>query len=170
MIKNKVKFQLLLFISIATISCGCLVPEKTKSADADSTQVSNKEVDNSLAIQLGEDNFGMKNYIMAYLKKGRKRWMIDSATANKLHKEHLENFKRLADEGKVINIGTFQENTDYKGIYIFNVKTIEEAQTISGTDPAIRAESLALEFHSWYGSAALLKVPEIHAKLVKKVE
>jgi hypothetical protein len=60
------------------------------------------------------------------------------------------------------------DNTELRGIYVFNVKSIEEAQKLCETDPAIKAGSLEMELHPWYGSAALLKVTEIHAKLAKK--
>jgi uncharacterized protein len=64
--------------------------------------------------------------------------------------------------------GPFEDNTDLRGIYIFDVKTIEEAQQLCATDPAIKAESLTMELHPWYSSAALMKVNEIHKKITKK--
>lgn len=161
--------QVFLFAAIASISYGCLVPEKDKMSLKDSINVSKENgVDNDLATQLGADEYGMKMYVMAFLKKGRKRWMIDSATANKLQKEHMDNIKRLAEEGKLVVAGPFEDNTDLRGIYIFDVKTIEEAQQLCATDPAIKAESLTMELHPWYGSAALMKVNEIHKKITKK--
>jgi uncharacterized protein len=161
--------QLFLFAAIASISYSCLVPEKDKMSLKDSINVSKENgVDNDLATQLGADEYGMKMYVMAFLKKGRKRWMIDSATANKLQKEHMDNIKRLAEEGKLVVAGPFEDNTDLRGIYIFDVKTIEEAQQLCATDPAIKAESLTMELHPWYGSAALMKVNEIHKKITKK--
>jgi uncharacterized protein len=170
MIKNKLKFQLILFIAIASISYSCLVPEKSKTGNVDSTAINiGPSIDSVLAKQLGADDYGMKMYVMAFLKRGRKRWMIDSVTANKLQKAHLENITRLAEEGKLVVAGPFLENTDLRGIYIFDVKTVAEAQQLCSTDPAIQAESLTMELHPWYGSAALLKVTEIHKKIAKKL-
>ena len=54
-----------------------------------------------------------------------------------------------------------------RGIYIFNVETIEEAKKLTETDPAIKAGSLIMELHEWYGSAGLMAVPEIHEKVQK---
>jgi uncharacterized protein YciI len=167
---KKTKIQLLAFICIATISYSCLVPEKSKTANADSLNIVNEGpiIDSVLAKQLEADDYGMKQYVMALLKKGRKRWMIDSATANRLQKAHMENIGRLADEGKLIVAGPFSDDTDLKGIYIFDVKTIAEAQQLCSTDPAIQAESLTMELHPWYGSAALMKTVEIHKQIAKK--
>jgi uncharacterized protein len=169
MTKNKFKFQLILFISIASISYGCLVPEKSKTANVDSTDINiGPSIDSVLVKQLGADDYGMKMYVMAFLKKGRKRWMIDSVTANKLQKAHMENIGRLVDEGKLVVAGPFTDNTDMRGIYIFDVRTVAEAQQLCSTDPAIQAESLTMELHPWYGSAALMKTVEIHKKIAKK--
>lgn len=166
---KKLKFQLFLFVSIASISYSCLVPEKSKTANADSTDISIKpSIDSMLANQLGADDYGMKMYVMAFLKKGRKRWMIDSVTASKLQKGHMENIGRLANEGKLVVAGPFADETDLRGIYIFDVKTIEEAKKLCDTDPAIMAESLAMELHPWYGTAALMKTVEVHKTIAKK--
>ena len=166
---KKFGFQLFSFIIIAFISYSCLVPEKGKTSDTDSTNVNSiSSIDSVLAKQLGADKNGMKMYVMAFLRKGRKRWMIDSATANRLQKAHIETIARLADEGKLVLAGPFEDNTDLRGIYLFNVKTVAEAQQLCNSDPAIQAESLAMELHPWYGSAALMKVSEIHKKITTK--
>ena len=63
--------------------------------------------------------------------------------------------------------GPFLDNGDLRGIYIFDVKTIEEAKELTETDPAIQAGSLVLELKPWYGSAGLMQVNEIHKKIQK---
>jgi hypothetical protein len=55
-----------------------------------------------------------------------------------------------------------------RGIYIFDVETIEEARRLTNTDPAIQAGSLVMELRLWYGSAALLEVNKVHKTLEKK--
>jgi hypothetical protein len=55
-----------------------------------------------------------------------------------------------------------------RGIYIFDVRTLEEAQALTATDPAIQAGRLEMELHPWYGSAALLKINEWHERLAKE--
>ncbi len=115
---------------------------------------------------LGADDYGMKQYVMAFLKTGPNR-DHDSATAAQLQRAHLDNIFRLADEGKLVLAGPFLDKGDIRGIYVFNVKTIEEAAALTATDPAIQAGRLVMELHPWYGSAALLKVPEI-SKMISK--
>ena len=104
---------------------------------------------------------------MAFLKAGPNRNQ-DSATAAGLQRAHLANIQRMAREGKLVVAGPFEDDTDLKGIYIFNVASVAEAKTLTASDPAIKAGRLVVELHPWYGSAALQKVTEIHARIQAK--
>ena len=125
------------------------------------------EFDSLLAKKLGADEYGMKPYVMAFLKRGPNR-PTDSVERAKLQIAHLKNIGRLAYEGKLIVAGPFLDDQDIRGIYIFNVSTIDEAKALTETDPAIKAGSLIMELHPWYGSASLIESVEIHKKLQKK--
>lgn len=150
--------------SILSVS-SCLPPKKEKVAQADTLKT---EIDSALVVELGADDYGMKNYVMALLKKGPKRWKMDSTTVSTLMKGHMDNIGRLANEGKLVLAGPYTDETDLKGIYVFDVKTIEEAQKLCETDPAIVAGALAIELHPWYGSAALMQTNAIHKKIARK--
>ena len=130
-------------------------------------QTKNPTYDASLAKKLGADEYGMKRYVMAFLKEGPNR-IKDSLKNAELQKAHLKNIIRLAYEGKLLIAGPFLDDQDVRGIFIFNVETIEEARALTATDPAIRAGSLVMELRPWYGSAALMEVSSIHKKLEKK--
>lgn len=123
--------------------------------------------DSLKAAQYGADEYGMKKYVMAYLKRGPNRDQ-DSASAVELQKAHLQNITRMAKEGKLVVAGPFLDDQDVRGIYIFDVETIEEAKTLTETDPAIKAGSLVMELRPWYGSAALKEVTKIAKTLTKK--
>ncbi|MBN2175100.1 MAG: hypothetical protein JW731_13280 [Bacteroidales bacterium] len=123
--------------------------------------------DEQLAQQLGADDYGMKQYVMAFLKSGPIRSQ-DSATAANLQRAHLDNILRMAEEGKLVLAGPFLDNGEIRGIYIFNVSTVEEAEALTATDPAIQAGRLKMELHPWYGSAALIKLNEISKKITRK--
>jgi uncharacterized protein len=75
----------------------------------------------------------------------------------------------MAEEGKLILAGPFLDDGDIRGIYIFNVQTVEEAEALTKTDPAIQSGRLVMELHPWYGSAALMEVNQMHKKIAKKV-
>jgi|SRR5579863_6736920 len=130
-------------------------------------QSKNPQYDAQLAQKLGADEYGMKTYVMAFLKTGPNR-LKDSAARAELQKAHLKNITRLADEGKLIVAGPFLDNQDIRGIFIFNVSTVEEAKKLTETDPAIKAGSLIMELHPWYGSAALVEAYRLHKMVQKK--
>ncbi len=119
-----------------------------------------------LAQHLGADNYGMKQYVMAFLKAGPNRSQ-DEETAAKLQTAHLKNIQRLAVEGKLLLAGPFLDDGNVRGIYIFNVPTLDEAEKLTQTDPAIQAGSLVMELHLWYGSAALQQINELHNAIAK---
>jgi len=78
---------------------------------------------------------------------------------------------KLAKEGKLVLAGPFLDDGDKRGLYIFNVTTIEEAKAIVMTDPAVTAGVFTPEFTKYYGSAALMKINEIHGSIQKtKIE
>jgi len=122
--------------------------------------------DSVLAQQLGADQYGMKSYVLAFLKSGPNRSQ-DSTEAARLQRAHLDNIFRLADEGKLALAGPFMDDGDIRGIYIFNVTSIEEAEALTATDPAIQAGRLVMELHPWYGSSALQMVNDLHKKVQK---
>ncbi|MGN6638031.1 MAG: YciI family protein [Mucilaginibacter sp.] len=130
-------------------------------------QSQNPQYDAQLAQKLGADEYGMKTYVMAFLKAGPNR-PKDSVTRAELQKAHLKNITRLANEGKLIVAGPFLDNQPIRGIFIFNVSTVEEAKKLTETDPAIQTGSLVMELHPWYGSASLMVTFDIHKKIEKK--
>jgi uncharacterized protein YciI len=123
--------------------------------------------DPALAAKLQADEIGMKKYVMAFLKSGPNR-ATDKAEAQKLQEAHMANIDRLAKEGKLVLAGPFMDRGEFRGIYVFNVETLEEAEALTKTDPAVKAGSLAMELHPWYGSAALREVNGIHNRIAKK--
>ncbi len=74
----------------------------------------------------------------------------------------------MAEEGTLVLAGPFLDSEEVRGIYIFDVETIEEAKALTETDPAIKAGSLNMELRPWYGTAALKEVTKIAKTLSKK--
>ncbi len=131
------------------------------------TQELRSGYDADLAKSLGADPYGMRQYVMAFLKKGPNRDR-DSTEAAQLQIAHLENIGRLAREGKLSLAGPFLDEGDVRGIYIFNVADTAEARKLTETDPAIQAGSLIMELRPWYGSAALQQVNDLQKRIQKE--
>ena len=145
---------LLLFIAIA--SAGVL------------TAADEHAFDPELAKRLGADERGMKMYVLCILKTGPQDAEIKGDERKKIFAGHFENIGRLADEGKLAVAGPFGKNDkSYRGLYIFNVPTIEEAEKLVMLDPAVKAGVFVPDLTPWYGSAAMMIVPETHKKIEK---
>ncbi len=121
----------------------------------------------NLAISLNADERGMKNYVFCILKTGTNTTATDKEKGE-FFKGHMDNINRLAKEGKLAIAGPFGKNDkNYRGIFVFNVATIEEAKKLVESDPAVKANIFEYELTPWYASAALMKVTEIHNTISK---
>jgi uncharacterized protein YciI len=123
--------------------------------------------DSTLAAQLGADQYGMRKYVMAFLKKGPNRDRTKEE-ADSLQRAHMDNITRMAEAGKLVVAGPFFDDGEVRGIYIFAVESLAEAEALTNSDPAIQAGSLAMELREWYGSAALMQVSEVHKRVQKE--
>lgn len=127
--------------------------------------------DAELANRLGADARGMKTYVLCILKTGPNDASVKGDERKKIFAGHFENIGRLADEGKLVTAGPFGKNDrTYRGLYIFNVSTVEEAEKLVALDPAVKAGVFVYELTPWYGSAAMMIVPETHKRLEKPKE
>jgi uncharacterized protein YciI len=143
----------------------CSTPKQ--GAQNSSTPSTEMAYDSVLAARLGADQYGMHKYVVAFLKAGPNRSQ-DSTTAAALQRAHMDNIFRMAEEGKLVVAGPFMDGGELRGIYIFNVETVEEARALTDTDPAVKAGRLIMELHPWYGSAAMQMINEWHGKIQKK--
>lgn len=131
-------------------------------------QTENPNYDSTLAESLGGDDYGMKMYILAILKTGTNK-TEDKEKLNELFKGHMDNINRLAKDGKLIVAGPLKKNDkNYRGIFILNVKTTEDANALLLTDPAVKEKLFDVEIFEWYGSAALPEYLKSHEKIEKK--
>ena len=130
-------------------------------------QTTNPNYDSTLAKTLGADEYGMKMYIMVLLKTGPKT-EEDKVKRDSLFAGHLANISRLAELNKLAVAGPFGKNdAGLRGIFILNVSTVEAADELLQTDPAIAAGLLLPELYPWYGSAALPQYLKDHDKVWK---
>ena len=130
-------------------------------------QTINPNYDSTLAKTFGADDYGMKMYVLAILKTGSNN-LEDKAVKDSLFAGHMQNMGRLVDMGKLIVAGPLGKNDKtYRGIFILNVTTFEEANQLMETDPAIKEKLLEPELFKWYGSAALSDYLKTSEKISK---
>ncbi len=127
----------------------------------------NTQYNAEMAKKVKADEYGMKQYYLVYLKAGMKRDQ-DSATAADIQRRHLDNINKLANEGKLVLAGPFLDKGEVRGIFILDAPSLDDAMQWTQTDPAVQSGRLIMEVHPWYGSAALMMIPDLHKKVAKK--
>ncbi|MCG2592202.1 YciI family protein [Ramlibacter sp. XY19] len=130
-------------------------------------QAAPPEYDPALARHVGADERGMRNYVLVILKTGPNK-VPAGPERDAMFKGHFANMGRLAAEGKLALAGPFDGSDGWRGLFIFAVPTIEEAQALVATDPVVAQGEMVPEFHKYYGSAALMLVNDAHAKVAQK--
>jgi len=93
----------------------------------------------------------MSTVYLAFLKRGPNRKDGDDKTPEiqELQKVHLANINRLAGMKKLIAAGPFGDDGDLRGIFVFRVSSLQEAQDLCATDPMVKIGRLVVELHPW---------------------
>jgi hypothetical protein len=52
----------------------------------------------------------------------------------------------------------------WRGLFVFAVADIEEARRLAATDPVLVNGEMVAEYHAYYGSAALIGLPDVHRR------
>lgn len=123
--------------------------------------------DAELAQAVGADEMGMRRYVLAVLKTGPTP-VPAGPERDAMFQGHFANINRLAAEKKLVLAGPFDGVDGWRGLFIFVVPDIEEARRLTATDPVIARGEMVAEFHTYYGSAALMLVNETHQRLARK--
>lgn len=97
------------------------------------------------------DTVLMQQYFMAFLKRGTSRSQ-NKAEADSLQRLHLAHLGRMYELGYADISGPFGDDGDIRGVTIYNVPTLEMADSLAHLDPAVRAGRLEIEIHPWWAA------------------
>jgi uncharacterized protein YciI len=130
-------------------------------------QTPNKNYDSALAKKLKANDNGMKQYYLVILKTGTSG-ISDKTILDSLFRGHMKNIQKLASENNLVVAGPIGKNDKtYRGIFVLNTSSREEAEKMVQTDPAVQAKIFDAEYYPWFASAALQETLSIHNKLQK---
>lgn len=133
-------------------------------ADADPAAKAGHHI-NEMHPWWSEDIFGkaampmkLETVYLGFLKRGPNRKEGDGNTpeVQELQKAHIANIKRLAETKKLVMAGPFGDNGDLRGIFVFRVGSLKEAQDLAATDPMIKIDRLRLDLHPWNVPAGVI--------------
>ena len=122
--------------------------------------------DADLARAVGADEHGMRRYVLVLLKTGPNR-IPPGPERDAMFQGHFANMGRLAADGKLALAGPFDGTDGWRGMYIFAVTDIDEARRLVATDPVVAKGEMVAEFHPYFGSAALMQVNALHARITR---
>ena len=94
----------------------------------------------------------MEVVYFGFLKKGSNRKEGDDKNPEiqELQKAHIANIVRLAEMKKMVMAGPFGDDGELRGIFVFRVPSMKEAQDLAATDPMIKIDRLRIDLHPWH--------------------
>ena len=95
------------------------------------------------------DTLIMQQYFMAFLKSGSNKDQSTEAL-DSLQQLHLGHLTRMYNEGFADVSGPFGDDGDVRGITIYNVPTMEIADSLANLDPMVQAGRIAIEIRPWW--------------------
>lgn len=87
-------------------------------------------------------------YVVGIVKRGE-NWEQDSLRASELQEKHLKFLDNLIANNKLIASGPLTSSSDARGLYVFKVRTIKQAQALTAKDEAMSSGWIAMDFHVW---------------------
>lgn len=112
------------------------------------TLLSGQEISNSNNKPKLEDQ--INQYWFVLIKTGLNK-DADSTTKAILFEKHMANINKLYQDGILKAAGPFGENSNqWRGLFIFDCATREDAEKIVQTDPAVAAGLFTVEITPWY--------------------
>ena len=122
--------------------------------------------DAGLAQRTGADDMGMRKFVLVILKSSETP-VPKGPERDEMFKGHFANMGRLSKEGVLALAGPLDGVDGWRGLFVLAVDDIETAKRHVETDPVIVKGEMVAEYHRYYGSAALMLIPEWHERLQK---
>lgn len=99
------------------------------------------------------------SFIVVLLVRPANAPELPKAELDKLGEGHMATIGRLADEGKLLKAGPFEDfsGRNVRGMFILKTASVDEAREWVATDPLVKAGRLVPEFLKWFVLKGSLK-------------
>ncbi|HTS33644.1 MAG TPA: YciI family protein [Thermoplasmata archaeon] len=97
----------------------------------------------------------MAHYAVGFLRRPVALSPLTEEEAGRLQEAHLAHLRHLVEQGELVAVGPFEEETELRGMLVFRTSSLEHARELMREDPAVRAGRLTLELRTWWATAAL---------------
>ena len=98
----------------------------------------------------------METYFLGLLRRGS-NWSPEvTEETTRLQEKHLAHIRWMFEKGELVVAGPFGDVGDIRGILLFRTGTLEAAQALAASDPAVAAGRLIVDIHPWFVPAGVL--------------
>ncbi len=169
--KNNIAFAVLIFCLLAVVGCSSEKKKEHIEYNEKTVVFEERESVASQLERLKKDGFEtfdyvdaasgdtviMQQYFMAFLMRADNTTQTE-AELTALQNEHMAHLGRMYEEGFADISGPFGDDTDMRGITIYNVPTLAIADSLANLDPMVKAGRLRIEIKPWWaGKGNLLR-------------
>ncbi len=103
-------------------------------------------------------------YVFVFLKVGPQSGKLPPEVEQEAGSGHFANMARLADEGELLLAGPFGEpkvDRANSGVFVFDARTVAEADALTATDPAVRAGVFVFDAYPLRSSSPLRRALDV---------
>ncbi|MBI1897439.1 MAG: hypothetical protein HYS04_13085 [Acidobacteria bacterium] len=97
-----------------------------------------------------------ENLVLGFLMRGRGP-SVSASEATEIQKGHLAYLDDLHKQNKLLVAGPFGEDSDWRGLVIYRVGSVDEAKQLTAGDPAVKADRLFIDARLWMTFKGILK-------------
>jgi uncharacterized protein YciI len=90
-----------------------------------------------------------ETYYVGLLMRGPNWMPAASPELDQLQAGHIAHKVRLGESGQLIMNGPCADNGNLRGISIYKVDSLAEAQALANEDPMVKIGRLVMEWHAW---------------------
>lgn len=104
--------------------------------------------------------FQLEPYAFVILRRGP-AWTPEKTEASEaLQREHLGHLRHMAEIGKMVVAGPFDDQKDetMRGLCLYRT-SLDEARALAESDPAVKAGRLKVEVLTWYTEKGAMMFP-----------
>lgn len=106
---------------------------------------------NSFTYTQGEESYSMRQYVFVLLKAGPNRGQPEDEMQT-IQDGHLAHLAKMQELGFLVMAGPMGDDSELRGICVYNVNNLEEVEKLVNEDPAIKSGRLIAEIHPWWAA------------------
>ncbi len=102
-----------------------------------------------------------ESYQLVMLRRPANAPNLPDAELERLQGLHLAHLRKMAEAGKILVAGPFDNQPDpsLRGMCLYKVGSLDEARQLAEQDPAVKAGRLKVEVMTWWTEKGALAFP-----------